>query len=66
MGYEQQEEAIARAESCFAAFERAGMLRTEETTSALNEIVWQRDHALFPPPHEARVTIITFAQPSRL
>jgi hypothetical protein len=58
MGYEQQEEAIACAEACFAVFERAGMRRTEETTSALNEIVWQRDHVLFPPPHEARVAIM--------
>jgi hypothetical protein len=37
---DEQEEAIACAEACFAVFERAGMRRAEETSSAINEIVW--------------------------
>jgi hypothetical protein len=58
MGCEQQEEAIECANACFAVFEQAGMRRTDETTSAINEIVWQTEHVLFPPPHEVRVAIM--------
>lgn len=58
MGYEQQEEAIACAHACFGVFAQSALQRAEGISAAINEIVWQRDHDLFPPPHEARVEIM--------
>ena len=58
MGYQERAEAIGCANACFAVFERAGMHHTAETYPAISEIVWQTEHALFPPPHEVRVAIM--------